>query len=91
MFHLMQLAPGVTNSDLELFFSLEDEQTPETIMSIAYSDSDSKEQTPPSPEDSENDSQLSEIPEIFQLEEQAVVPLTKLSLTRNRSSPTTKV
>lgn len=59
MFHLMQLTPGVTDSDLELVFSLKDEQTPETILSIAYSEFDSEGQSPPSPDDSGDDSQIS--------------------------------
>ena len=32
MIYLMQLVPGVTDSDPESVFSLEDEQTPETII-----------------------------------------------------------
>lgn len=94
MFHLMQLAHGTTDSDLESVFSLEDEQTPETILSIAYFDSDSEEQSPQSHEDSGDDeSQLSEVPEVFQLKEIVVAPivcLLKFFLTTDRLSPTIK-
>lgn len=56
MFHLMQLAHGVTDSDLESIFFLEDEQTLETILSIAYSNSDLEDHNILLPNESDDES-----------------------------------
>ena len=90
LIHLMQLAPGITDSDLESVFALEDEQTPETILSIAYSDSKEEEECP-SLDDSDDESQPLDVLEIFQLDDQPNNPLLEFSLAPDMPSPTAKV
>lgn len=89
MFHLMQLASDVGDSDLESFFSLEDEQTPETILSIAYSDSKAEDYPPPTLEDAsdlEYEPPHNEITEIYQAKIEE-----KLVLLPDKPSPIAKI
>lgn len=48
MFHLLHLAPDICDSDIKSIFSLDDEQTPGTNLSIAYSYSEAKDDPSPS-------------------------------------------
>lgn len=91
MIHLMQLAPCVSDLDLESVFSHEDEQTPGTILSIAYSGSESEENSHPT-NDSDDNSQLSYILKIFHLEPQTTPSLLpELALTPDRPYPSVKL
>lgn len=47
MFHLLHLAPDICDSDIKSIFSLDDEQTPGTNLSIAYSYSEAEDDPSP--------------------------------------------